>query len=459
MPLRHAIHAATRTALTAALTAHISLVVAGCALREAADPSRASASGVVSARTSAAAPQESGAAATASEQTTQIEWPTRDPEEADRKIWMQPGVQQVFVSGIEPLGRRVQTYVWSAPVRVATREKAGVGLVCEIERLDRDRFSKDPRGFMFFSSATPVTIADRSQGPPPPSMWSMDHTPMDGIIYRMYPPLPGVRLHGIVVSLRPLSGATYVRSVLNELRARGWLVLESSVSFGLEGVGNVRTARGDEDLDAIAREIAALVDRRMAEVAYGAEAMLEIAQREYPELRGAPVAVVGFSAGAIGSPTTVARLGDRVKAAVLVGGGVDVMRISQTSVLSDFGLSIEINGKAPDDEQIERLSRAYLAASKLDPYHTAPAMRGMPVLMLHAADDRIVPANTGKRLYELTGRPERWTFQLGHELLFWRLSAYDSEIADWVDRNALPRTEPGVATIAPPPNAAAADRR
>src|SRR5690606_31232761 len=93
--------------------------------------------------------------------------------------------------------------------------------------------------------------------------------------------------------------------------------------------------------------------------------------------------------------------------------------------------------------ELDQLSAAYLEMSQLDPYHTALALRATPTLMLHAALDKIVPARCGRLLYERLGKPERWTFWIGHSLLFWRLPAYAGSIASWVDAATLHAPPPG----------------
>lgn len=82
----------------------------------------------------------------------------------------------------------------------------------------------------------------------------------------------------------------------------------------------------------------------------------------------------------------------------------------------------------------------------MDPYHTAAAIPADRVLVIQASSDRIVPTPTGDRLWERLGRPERWTFQGGHTLLFWRLDGYATDIAAWID--AKVQAWPGVSQAA-----------
>lgn len=387
------------------------LLLGGCAVHEPADPQRMTREAAAS-----AAP---------------LVWPARDVDRADSAIGMTPGVRKAYVAGMEMADGKVKPYVWSVPVRVLSRERGGQGILCRVQRMDREIEPTDPRVYLFYSSGTPVASGDRSQGPPPPPGSEVDKTPLDSVVVRVHPQPPG-KPRGVVVALRPISGSAYTKSTINQLRQGGWAVIEAGLSFGAEGIGDVREASCDEDLDAIGGKLAGLIDARLAETAYGVEAVLELVRMQRPELANAPVVVVGFSAGALGAPTVAARLGEKVKAAVLVGGGVDMLRISQTSALSDFGLVIRSHGDKLTPAQIDRVSAAYLHASKLDPYHSAPLLADKPVLMLHASQDDIVP--TGDALHERLGRPERWVFDIGHELLFWRLSAYDTDIAAWIDR-------------------------
>jgi predicted esterase len=167
--------------------------------------------------------------------------------------------------------------------------------------------------------------------------------------------------------------------------------------------------------------------------------MVDMAREEHAGLENKPVVVVGFSAGAIGAPTVAARLEEQfdgkggLGGVVLVGGGVNIARIAQTSTLSDFGFGVTFQGQKLAGERLEKFSSAYLKAATLDSYHTATALRRTPALMLQADADDIVPVETGHTLYEQMGRPERWTFSGGHELLFLELGFFDTKIADWVD--------------------------
>lgn len=116
----------------------------------------------------------------------------------------------------------------------------------------------------------------------------------------------------------------------------------------------------DDDIDAAARRIAAAVDQSIAEHAYAAAAAAEYISQIRPDWADLPVAVIGFSAGAFAAPAAAVRLGDRVCAVILVGGA-DLFRISQTSTETNGGIRLAPRGERPDPRLVKRLDERYLA--------------------------------------------------------------------------------------------------
>lgn len=203
-------------------------------------------------------------------------------------------------------------------------------------------------------------------------------------------------------------------------------------------------SEAEEEIDEAARRIAAAVDEVLAENAYAAEAALEYIDRMRPDLAGLPVAVIGFSAGALAAPTAAVRLGERVSAVVLIGGGADIFQISQRNTLTRGGIDLRGKDGPLDRRLVARIGEHYLEHTRLDPYHMAPRLRGVPVLVVHAMFDGIVPAETGEVLYERLGRPDRLTFLGGHGGLFYLLEGQAERIGSWLRKHvAGPRAEPG----------------
>lgn len=213
-----------------------------------------------------------------------------------------------------------------------------------------------------------------------------------------------------------------------------------------------------EDATGVAAAIARATDEVLAENAYAAEAALAHLDEHRPELRGRPVLMMGFSAGALTLPAVAARLGDRVIGAVIVAGGADLLDVSLTTNLEWAAIPIRCEGKRPADPALDALRAAYLERVRLDPVKTAPALARLPVLQVHATRDKTVSSASGERLHELLGKPDRINFWGDHRLLFYFLPDEADRIARWVERNVRPERmpaatpgQPGASEPATPP--------
>jgi hypothetical protein len=110
--------------------------------------------------------------------------------------------------------------------------------------------------------------------------------------------------------------------------------------------------------------------------------------------------------------------------------------IAGRSELSRGGLRITCNGDPPPPGLMRRLEAEYLEHSVLDPYHTAPMLSDIPVLVIDAGMDTWVPSALGEVLFQRLGRPDRLHMALGgHGMLFYFLPDRARWIADWVERS------------------------
>ncbi|HLP83228.1 MAG TPA: hypothetical protein VK157_02675 [Phycisphaerales bacterium] len=198
--------------------------------------------------------------------------------------------------------------------------------------------------------------------------------------------------------------------------------------------GSYQFCEGD-DPDATARVLASELDNAIAGNAYAVEAIVQYIRRNRRDLDGVPIVVIGFSAGGLATPASVARVRDDVEAAVMVGAGANLLMLSQESSLTDGGVRLLCGEEKLPRAVREDLYVRYLTYSKLDPYHTSQAMMGMPVLLLHGSWDGWVPAKGGELLWERLGRPDRVTLLGGHTLLFYLLPGQSERIAAWLEAN------------------------
>jgi hypothetical protein len=210
----------------------------------------------------------------------------------------------------------------------------------------------------------------------------------------------------------------------------------------------------EADVEPVARMLSWLVDRTLANNALACEAILDTVHTVHPATQDLPVVVVGFSAGSLSTPAVVAKLRDRVSAAVLVGSAANLVEVGARSTFFDGGLGLESRPlrpgepksrvdrpNKPPDDLVRKLGAKYLEYSRLDPYHTAAAMRGMPVLMVQALWDTWVPSDLGDLLYERLWKPDRLVHTGGHGMLFYFLPGQAGWIIDWVERHGLKSPE------------------
>lgn len=198
-----------------------------------------------------------------------------------------------------------------------------------------------------------------------------------------------------------------------------------------------------EDAPRAGKELADELDQAQAGSAYATEAVLDYIKTQREDLKDIPIVVIGFSGGALTTPTVAARILDQIRAVVIIGGAADCFAASQLSTFNNGGLNVRTSLDDPKNpapvppELLAAISREYLAASTLDPYHTAPLLREKPVLFVAGSSDTWVPAQCGDLLYERLGKPDRLMISAGHELLFFFLPSKAPFIADWVEKHAL----------------------
>jgi len=265
---------------------------------------------------------------------------------------------------------------------------------------------------------------------------------------------------GTVLFVPPISAASLSLPVPKELVKHGWAVLTVDRLEVLQSTRSVmvidvpwekpKKATGpkvkpaEPPPNAAGRWMAEWIRGDMADMAYAFEAGLKFAERSEPVLADKPVVVLGTSLGAIFTPPVVQRLGDRVRSAVLIGGGANMLRIMAETDPDVFNIGL-LYGEGDirlNPERGKLWEESYLKANPLDPLHTAPILATIPTLMIHAKRDGIVPHQYGDLLWEKAGKPERWSYDAGHIWLFVTLGDRADEISDWIDAHTPGVSQP-----------------
>lgn len=269
---------------------------------------------------------------------------------------------------------------------------------------------------------------------------------------------------GVAVVLPGMFGTprTVVEQVVNALRARGWGVLRLLAHPSRFTERAVFSLEPEADLDDWADMIADVLGGRAAECAYAVEEVLAVLAKDRPGLASGPRLALGLSGGAMVLPTVVARNPEAYSGAVLIAGGGDFLGVVLDSNYTEWIDAVRVAwpGVSEDRRAVlqRELQRRYRARSPLDSLYTVAALEGKPVLMLHAANDKAVPAALGEELWQRAGRPERWVYNTGHEFLFLTLPWELSRVMAWVDEHvpasaatAKPAASTSTASPAPVP--------
>lgn len=224
----------------------------------------------------------------------------------------------------------------------------------------------------------------------------------------------------------------------------GWNVITTTVEMTFSYPQELRWGSEGE------MYLAFRIDSHLADRAFAAESITAFLEKERPELMVRPRVMVGMSAGAIALPTVARRVD--IDAAVLIGGGENVAEIMLTSPLFQKHTTLVEPVETASDtsereyqpvsdvaRRIEFAQRAF-ARCELDPSKMADSLNSIPVLMLHAQYDKIVPSRTGQRMYESLGKPERWMYRTGHVGLCVLMQQKINPVLDWLERQTATLT-------------------
>jgi alpha-beta hydrolase superfamily lysophospholipase len=302
---------------------------------------------------------------------------------------------------------------------------------------DRPRDTRFDGWLKRLSTATNNVLASRKLGikANDPDVVSMLY---EGTSIRLRPPTEGAAPRGLIIHMAGLGSTEYEQPLIDEFARRGWYVLRVAtprVWWFEEKKYDIPTRA---DVPVVARKLATHLDDLVAESAYAAEAAVDYLRTHRPDVPLHPMVMIGCSAGSLAAPAVVARMQSAFDGAVLVGAGANLLEISQKSDLTNSGIRLQWPDNLAKPAWRQQLFDEYLKQSKLDPYHTALALRDKPVLMVHANLDATVPADNGRLLWERLDRPDRYTHIFGHRLLFFTLPSQVDRIADWIDRSIAP---------------------
>lgn len=191
-----------------------------------------------------------------------------------------------------------------------------------------------------------------------------------------------------------------------------------------------------ENASEAGKQLGSEISTSVTDSASGAEPIVAWLEELQPALKSRPLIVIGCSGGVPAALAFASRHTDRLAGLIIVGGFEDFEQLLTRTDLNEGEPTISWRNDTPLPEQQKLFTETFSANCTVDPGRLAHAIPTDRVLMIQGRFDTLVPADLSDRLWESLGRPERWKFFGGHRLLFYRLSAYSSDLADWAESRA-----------------------
>lgn len=231
-------------------------------------------------------------------------------------------------------------------------------------------------------------------------------------------------------------------SIVSGFQKRGWNVLVSlpSDSFYQSRlpVDIVTTKAKEAAIQFIADEM----DRHYSEQAHATESALAYLRQTRPDWLKKKRILIGTSAGSFTAPA-VALKTKNWDSIVLISAGtnlLDAYEKGAAGILDSFlkQLAIfnndhpELKNRIPNDNDYLRFYREASKRTNLKPAILAPQLAEERLLLIYGSLDRIIPNEQLNELHQLTGKPERWTYPLGHQPLALKLIFEVGKIDQWI---------------------------
>ena len=240
----------------------------------------------------------------------------------------------------------------------------------------------------------------------------------------------GVEPRGLAMILCGLGGMQHSSKTLGaELLQSGWAVVYLYTVLNVPEY-NMKVELTDKNPVASVIEI---FESKFCQVVAATKAIRTRMHQQLPNLKHAPLVLIGISAGALNTPAVYHELQNEVDAVVLVVGGANMFEIVQEGAFTNWKFA-DSDGKYFSQAALKAMSAEYLRTPSRDPYFLAPELPHDQTLIIHAKWDAVVPSKSGELLWERAGKPERWTYPSGHLGLFMTFSSHAPDITRWLDK-------------------------
>ena len=239
---------------------------------------------------------------------------------------------------------------------------------------------------------------------------ALESTQKHPCVFAVHEPKEGVAVRGVCVLLPGILGIDSAIWTQAALSADGWRVLTVAPAL-VDCVLEVMREHADAPLRERGALVAAEFDRIVFSASVGTITHLMAMVKQWPDLNGKPVLLIGESLGALLGVGLAASGVVPFDAAVFVAGGGSLIDVIEGSVIRRA-----VFGDLPMTDP--EFCSGFRETVKRDPLQSARALCGGPIVVLSATNDKIVPSATQDALWEALGKPPRYTYDGGHLSLF-----------------------------------------
>ena len=199
-------------------------------------------------------------------------------------------------------------------------------------------------------------------------------------------------------------------------------------------------------IDNGARLLADDMDRHHAEQAYSTRAALAYLRKTRPAWLSGKKVLIGTSAGSFGVPAEV-KLNPDWDSIVLVSAGTNLLSTYESGAAGVFSNTLEwikdVRKDPPPkvthvltDEEFHIIYRKAAGLTKLHPGKIGSILRNYRILTMHGRLDEVIPKEQTAELHQILGRPERWSYPLGHHLMAVQLVLEAHRLDRWLTNSS-----------------------
>ena len=199
-------------------------------------------------------------------------------------------------------------------------------------------------------------------------------------------------------------------------------------------------------IDNGARLLADDMDRHHAEQAYSTRAALAYLRKTRPSWLSGKKVLIGTSAGSFGVPAEV-KLNPDWDSIVLVSAGTNLLSTYESGAAGVFSNTLEwikdVRKDPPPkvthvltDEEFHIIYRKAAGLTKLHPGKIGSILRNYRILTMHGRLDEVIPKEQTAELHQILGRPERWSYPLGHHLMAVQLVLEAHRLDRWLTNSS-----------------------